>query len=173
MGTIRDITEQKQAETALRRAQKMDAVGQLTGGIAHDFNNILSIILGNLTLLAPQLANNDKARKRVETIRKSAQRAADLTKQLLQFSRRKAAKVAVTDITQVIGEMEGLIARSVTPEIEIEQQFSQGPWLTEIDPGDFQDALLNLIINARDAMPCGGKLSIESANSTLDGPYCL
>jgi len=166
-----DITEQRQTEQSLRRAQKMEAIGQLTGGIAHDFNNILGIISGNLDLLKHQVTD-DKARKRVETIKGSAQRAADLTKQLLGFSRQQSTQRIRTDIRRVIRQMESLIASSLTPEIAVEQQFAEDLWQTEIDPGDFQDALLNLAINARDAMPDGGILTLEARNCTLDTAYC-
>jgi len=169
---VTDLSEQKIAEKALRRAQKMDALGQLTGGIAHDFNNILSIILGNLTLLKSSLNQDEKSYRRVKTVEKSARRAADLTKQLLGFSRRQAAKVSVTDINRVIGDMNNLIARSLTPEVNLQQKFADNLWLTQIDPGDFEDALLNLVFNARDAMPNGGNLIIESHNATLDEVYC-
>jgi len=163
-----DITKRKYTEQALRRSQKMDAIGQLTGGIAHDFNNILGIILGNIDLLKYQISDNTKALERLGAIEKSAQRAVTLTKQLLGFSCNQPAQTKVTDINQLIGDMGSLIRRSVTPEVEVEQQLSKGLWLTNIDPGDFQDALLNLIINARDAMPSGGQLIIETNNCHLD-----
>ncbi|NOR51991.1 MAG: PAS domain S-box protein, partial [Gammaproteobacteria bacterium] len=169
---VTDLTEQKIAERALRRAQKMDAVGQLTGGIAHDFNNILAIILGNLDLLKRQVASDDRALKRVESMKKAGQRAADLTKQLLGFSRSKAGQQTVTDINQVIGAMDSLISRMLTPEIEVKHLFADELWSTEIDPGDFEDALLNLSINARDAMAGHGQLTIETRNTTLDAIYC-
>lgn len=171
-GVLADITETKQTEQALRRAQKMDAVGQMAGGIAHDFNNILGIILGNVDLLEHQLSADSSTCKRVETIRRSAQRAADLTKQLLGFSRRQVTEAAVSDISRLIGEMGNLIARSVTPEVVVEHHFTEDLWHTEIDPGDFVDALLNLIINARDAMPDGGRLTLETHNQVLDNDFC-
>lgn len=172
IGTHTDITERKQIERVLRRSQKMDAIGQLTGGIAHDFNNILGIIIGNLSLLEGQVAADVKALKRVESINKAAQRAADLTKQLLGFSRTHAEKTAITNLNTVIGEMDSLTARSITPEVEVKYQLAENLWLTEIDPGDFQDALFNLIINARDAMPNGGQLTMTTANIILDASYC-
>ncbi len=161
-----------QAEQQLRQALKMDAVGQLTGGIAHDFNNILGIILGNLDLLKGDIPGEIDALRRIEAIQKSTQRAADLTKQLLGFSRRRATQVAVTDIQQTIQDMDSLIARSVIPHVEVELSFTEGLWLTEIDSGDFQDALLNLIINARDAMHGGGRLILKTTNKILDATYC-
>ncbi|RDH85491.1 MAG: PAS domain-containing sensor histidine kinase [endosymbiont of Escarpia spicata] len=168
---VTDLTGQKAAEQVLRRAQKMDAIGQLTGGIAHDFNNLLGIIIGNLDFLKRLVEDSDKSLKRVDSASKAALRAADLTRQLLGFSRKQSQETRPTDINQVIRDMESLIARSLTPEVEVELQLTDAPWLTHIDPGDLEDALLNLIINARDAMPQGGKLTIETANRQLDTAY--
>jgi len=167
-----DITENKKAEQALRRSQKMDALGQLTGGIAHDFNNILNIILGNLEQLKQQVLNDEKAQLRVQNIHKSTMRAAELTRQLLSFSRHQAENVTTTNINQLIKEMGNLIAHSVTPQVEIEWHLAKDLWSTEIAPGDFEDSLLNLVINARDALTGSGWLSIETANTTLDDNYC-
>ena len=171
-GSLEDITERKTVETALRRAQKMDAIGQLTGGIAHDFNNILGIILGNLELLSDLVKQNDAAQTRVETVRKSAQRAADLTRQLLNVSRKHAAHVEIVDINHKIIAMKQLIEHSVTPEVELEQQLSEDIWLTGIDSGDFEDTLINLVLNARDAMKGRGRLTLETNNIELDRAYC-
>ncbi len=171
VATFLDITERLKNEESLRRAQKMEAVGQLTGGIAHDFNNLLGIILGNLDFLQRMVLDNENAKKRIHTTQKAALRAADLTKQLLGFSRREPKNISATDLNQVILAMESFIARSVTPEVEVEFQFSNELWTTEIDKGDLQNALLNLILNARDAMPDGGKLTIETSNQVLDAIY--
>ena len=168
----KEMAGREKAEAAQRCSQKMDAIGQLTGGIAHDFNNILAIILGNLEILDEQIAADDKALKRIDAMRKASLRAADLTKQLLSFSRSRATQQAVTDINQVINEMESLIAHSLTPEVEMEHHFADKLWLTEIDPGDFKDTLLNLSINARDAMAGHGHLIFETRNTTLDANYC-
>jgi PAS domain S-box-containing protein len=173
LGVARDITERRRSEQALLNAQKMEAVGQLTGGIAHDFNNILAIIIGNLSMLKRQLLADDKASKRIGAIQKSAQRAADLTRQLLSFSRNKAEKQVVTDINSVLIEMDSLIVHSVTPAIEVKHKFAKDLWLSEIDPGDFQDVVINLIINARDAMSGSGQLILQTANCTLDEKMCL
>ncbi|NOR52386.1 MAG: transporter substrate-binding domain-containing protein [Gammaproteobacteria bacterium] len=169
---VEDITERRNSEEALRRSQKMEAIGQLTGGIAHDFNNILGVILGNLDLLERQLKPDEKSRKRVESMKKAGQRAVNLTKQLLNFSSRQAAQLAITDINRVIVGMDSLITRSITPEVEVEYLFDDNLWLSQIDPGDFEDALLNLVINARDAMAGQGHLRIETHNATLDVAYC-
>jgi len=164
----RDITEEHAMEEQLRRVQKMDAVGQLTGGIAHDFNNILGIVLGNLSLLERRINNDEDALKRVKTIKKSAERAAALTKQLLSFSRKQDARLSIVDANQVITGMDNLIARSLTPEIEIEYVSTEEIWSIEVDSGGLEDVLLNLVINARDAMPKGGKLTIETCNFICD-----
>lgn len=166
--TFLDISERLKSEESLRRAQKMEAIGQLTGGIAHDFNNLLGIILGNLELLEHHIEDNDQVRKRVETIEKSAQRAADLTKQLLRFSRRESTNVAVVDLNQVIRGMEDLIARSVTPAVQVKLELAEQLWPAEIDRGDLQDAMMNLILNARDAMSGGGELTLATVNSTIE-----
>ncbi len=167
-----DITDLKKQEEQVRRSQKMDVIGQLAGGIAHDFNNVLTIIMGNLELLKRQVADNDKTLKRVESIGKAGQRAVDLTKQLLSFSRNQPTVKTVTDINQLINEMESLIVRAVTPEVKVVAQYADNLWLTQIDPGNFEDSLLNLCINARDAMAGHGHLAIETRNVTLDTNYC-
>jgi len=172
IGIARDITNERAIEQQLRHAQKMDAVGQMAGGIAHDFNNILGIILGNIELLKGYVSDNDGVIKRVKAIEKSAQRAAGLTKQLLGFSRREPALVESVDINQLLGGMKDLVRRSVTPQIEVEFQFSDDLWLTSIDSGDFHDAVLNLSLNARDAMEGHGQLLLETDNTELDRAYC-
>ncbi len=164
-----DISERIKAEKQLRRTQKMDAIGQLTGGIAHDFNNILGIISGNMSLLARQLNAgqqelDEKVLKRIDTIQYSTQRAIDLTRQLLNFSRSEATSVKEVDINQQINDMQHLFAHSLTPQIELEYILAEDLWTTEIDPGDFGDSLLNLLLNARDAMKGSGKIIIESRN---------
>ena len=173
LGVARDITERRRSEQALLNAQKMEAVGQLTGGIAHDFNNILAIIIGNLSMLKRQLLADDKASKRIGAIQKSAQRAANLTRQLLSFSRNKAEQQVVTDINSVLNDMDSLIVHSVTPAIEVKHELAKDLWLSEIDPGDFQDVVINLIINARDAMSGSGQLILQTSNCTLDEKMCV
>lgn len=167
-----EITERKKAEEVIRRSQKMDAIGQLTGGIAHDFNNLLGIILGNLELLKQQINGNEKAVKRIQTINEAGFRAAQLTSQLLNYSRREAAQVSVIDINLIISEMVEFISRSLTPQIEINYKISNDLWLTKIDPGDFKDALLNLCINARDSMAGVGEITVNTRNIDLDEASC-
>ena len=171
-GISTDITERKRLEEQVRRSQKMDAVGQMAGGIAHDFNNILAIILGNADLLALQKTNDSSSLKRVKTIHHTALRGAELTRQLLGFSRQKIRQTEIINANQLIGELDELIGRSITPQVEVRHHFADNLWLTKISPGDFQDALLNLIINARDAMTGKGKLNIDTRNTTLDDSFC-
>ena len=167
-----DITERKEAELALRRSQKMDALGQLTGGIAHDFNNILNIILGNVEMLKKQGLDNDKSRQRIHNIHKSTIRAAELTRQLLSFSAHQVENETIININQLIKEMKSMIAHSITPQVEIEWLLAKDLWLTEITPGDFDDTLLNLVINARDAMSGSGRITIKTVNTSLDDNDC-
>lgn len=172
-GYFFDITNDKQTEDLLRRAQKMDAIGQLAGGIAHDFNNILAIITGNLALLEHQITVDNKIQDRIDIIKHSSERAITLTKQLLGFSRREAVSVKATDVNKVITNMGSLITQSLTPQIDVAYHCKKNLWETEIDRGDFEDVLLNLVLNARDAMAGRGILTIETHNTTLDDNYCL
>ncbi len=164
-------TERLSAETALRRSQKMDAIDQLSGGIAHDFNNQLGIILGYLDFLKKHTSDDEKSSRWVEIASNATLRCTDLTRQLLSFSRTQSNEKVVVEINTKIKEMETMLARSVTPAIDIQYVLDEKLWLTEIDPGEFQDAILNMVINARDAMPSGGKLLIETSNKTLDTEY--
>jgi len=170
-GNIDLLQGKAQAEEALRRSQKMEAIGQLSGGIAHDFNNQLGIIIGYLDFLKDYAANDDKPSKWIDTATRAANRCIDLTRQLLVFSRRQAREKTVVNLNATIKELETMIARSVTPEVEVQYFLADDPWQTEINLGEFQDALLNLVINARDAMPGGGKLLIETSNKHLDEGY--
>jgi len=172
VGSHSDISQRKLTEQALRRSQKMDAIGQLTGGIAHDFNNILGIVLGHLSLLQRQLKNADeKTIDRLDTIQTATKRAVTLTQQLLSFSRQKPSQIKTCDINQSIKDMTSLISQSVTPKIDVQYRFSEDLWLTDIDPGDFSDSVLNLVINARDAMAKEGRLIIETRNHRLDDTF--
>jgi len=168
---FRDVTQQYQTEEALRRSQKMEAIGQLSGGVAHDFNNQLGIIIGYLDFLKNYTADDKKAHQWVTTAIQATLRCMELTRQLLAFSRRQARGKTVVDLNRVFRELETMIARSVTPEVEVQYFPAADLWLTEINPGEFHDAVLNLILNARDAMPDGGKLLIETGNKTLDADY--
>ncbi len=172
-GTISsDITARKSIEQSLRQSKKLEAVGQLTGGIAHDFNNILGVILGNVELLQTNKEFSDKDKKRLESISRAGNRAAYLVNQLLGFSRFKPMKQAITNIEIIIEEMDKLISSSLTEQIEITKRFEDGLWLSLLDPSDLQDAIINLLFNARDAMPNGGQITLELHNCILDSEFC-
>jgi PAS domain S-box-containing protein len=158
------------AEEALRQSQKMEAVGQLTGGIAHDFNNLLTGIIGSLELLGVRIAQGRLADVERYSLaaQGAAKRAASLTHRLLAFSRRQTLDPKPTDMNRLITSMEDLIRRTIGPAIELETVTAGGLWPTLVDPNQLENALLNLCINARDAMPDGGRLTIESGNRWLD-----
>lgn len=165
---FRDVTQQYQVEEALRRSQKMDAIGQLSGGIAHDFNNQLSVIIGYLDFLNSEFSETDKPYKWVQTATKATLRCIDLTSQLLSFSRRQAVDKSIIDLNTVFEELQSMIARSVTAEIDVQYFLAENLWLAETNVGEFQDSIINLVINARDAMPHGGKIVIETRNKFID-----
>jgi PAS domain S-box-containing protein len=175
--TGRDITEAKerqaqlaQAQEALRQSQKMEAVGQLTGGIAHDFNNLLVGVTGSLELLEEALDQGrvDEARPYIAAAQASARRAATLTQRLLAFSRRQTLDPKPTDVAALIAGLEDLMRRTVGPGVELLVVGEDDLWRTQIDPSQLENALLNLAINARDAMPDGGRITIKSTNLSLD-----
>ncbi|MBO6520684.1 MAG: PAS domain S-box protein [Rhodospirillales bacterium] len=168
VGSINDLSDAKALEQQLRRAQKMEAIGQLTGGIAHDFNNLLGIIIGNLDLVQSKLDANDKNLQRIERSIKAAERGAALTGRLLNFSRQKAESTEIIDVNQVIEDLRELIQRSITSGVEIELLLGNVLVPVNINRSDFEDALINLVINARDAMPEGGVLTIETKISRID-----
>ncbi|MGK2910637.1 MAG: ATP-binding protein, partial [Sphingobium sp.] len=165
------IAERVQAEEALRQAQKMEAVGQLTGGIAHDFNNLLAGISGGLEIIERRLSQGrtEGIERFIAGAQTSAQRAAALTQRLLAFSRRQTLDPKPTDVNRLIVGMEDLIRRTIGPSINLEVVGAAGLWPTKVDPTQLESALLNLTINARDAMPEGGRITIETANKWLDG----
>ncbi len=165
------ILEKDLAEEALRRSQKMEAIGRLSGGIAHDFNNQLGIIIGYLDLLKDYAGNDEKPGQWVDTAARATMRCTDLTRQLLALSRHRKKKETALNLNSTLKEVETMIKRSVTPEVEVHYFLTDDLWLTEIDSGEFQDAILNIVINARDAMPGGGRLLIETTNKHLDANY--
>ena len=163
-GISTDITERKQAEERLRQAQKMEAVGQLTGGIAHDFNNLLAIILGNAELLKEGLGD---VAALADNVILAANRGGELTHQLLAFSRRQPLMPQITDFDDLIAGMADMFRRTLGETIEIQTRDTPGLWPIEVDPGQSENAILNLVINARDAMANGGLLRIETANISM------
>jgi PAS domain S-box-containing protein len=171
VGSSRDVTERDQAEDQLRRAQRMEAIGHLTGGVAHDFNNLLQVIRGNLELIAPDLAGRPTAAQRLRNALHGADRAAQLTRQLLAFARRQPLEPRVVNLGRMVGEMADMLRRMLGEAIDVETIVAKNLWNTLADPAQVESALLNLAINARDAMPQGGRLTIEVANATLDADY--
>jgi len=167
---LREQQRLREAEEALRQSQKMEAVGQLTGGIAHDFNNLLTGIIGSLELLQTRLGQGriKEIDRYVTAAQGAARRAAALTHRLLAFSRRQTLDPKPTDLNRLVMGMEELVRRTVGPEIALEVVTAGGLWPTLIDASQLENALLNLCINARDAMPGGGRLTIETANRWLD-----
>jgi PAS domain S-box-containing protein len=166
----RDITEDLRLEEMLRQSQKMEAVGQLTGGLAHDFNNLLTGISGALELVRTRLAQGrvEDVAKFIMAAENAATRAAALTHRLLAFSRRQTLAPRPTDVRQLITGMEDMINRTVGPTIDLEVVNGLGLWPSLIDPSQLENAILNLCLNARDAMPDGGKITIETGNRWLD-----
>lgn len=160
-----DITEMKQAEDQLRQSQKMEAVGQLTGGVAHDFNNLLGVIMGNVELLSDTVGTNDK---QIQSVIRAANRGAELTQRLLAFSRQQPLQPQAIDLGKLVASMIDLLSRTLGERIEIEVRSAPALSRALADPGQVENALLNLAINARDAMPDGGKLIIETANAAPD-----
>jgi len=166
-----EASEREVAERALRQSQKLEALGKLTGGVAHDFNNLLQVVSGNLQLLSRDVAGNDRAEKRVENAMAGVTRGAKLASQLLAFGRRQPLEPKVVNLGRLVRNMDDLLRRAIGEDIEIETVVSGGLWNTLIDPGQIENAILNLAINARDAMPDGGRLTIEASNAFLDDEY--
>jgi PAS domain S-box-containing protein len=168
----RDMTEHRAMQEQLHQAQKMEAVGQLTGGVAHDFNNLLTVILGNLeTLQRGSELDGPRRHRAVEQATHAARRAAALTGKLLAFARRQPLDPKATDVNRMVAGMTDLIRRTLPESIAIETVLGAGLWRVEIDPHQLENALLNLAVNARDAMPEGGSLMIETSNTQIDAAY--
>ncbi|MDP1963627.1 MAG: PAS domain S-box protein [Reyranella sp.] len=167
----RDMTEYDRTEGQLRQAQKMEMMGQLTGGVAHDFNNILMVILANVDALEEDEELAPALRDRIEDIAKATERAADLTRQLLAFSRKQALQPRRTDVNLLVVTTGKLLQRTLGEQIEIDFSLADDLWSAAIDRAQLESALVNLSLNARDAMPDGGRLLIETANKTLDEDY--
>ena len=162
-----DITEYKRTADQLRQAQKMEAVGQLTGGVAHDFNNLLAVILGNAELAESQFGDRGLLSDYLATVSRAADRGAELTQRLLAFSRQQALRPKKVDIAALAGSMTALLRRTLGETITIETRAGADIWAVEADPGQLEAAVLNLAINARDAMPGGGRLTIAARNARI------
>jgi PAS domain S-box-containing protein len=161
-----DVTEQRNTEAQLRQSQRLEAVGQMTGGIAHDFNNLLTIIIGNTDLI--EETEDESLRALAKMAREAAERAAELTRRLLAFSRKQPLDPKAIDINVLISNMDGLIRRAIGGQLEIKTVLGDDLWHVYVDPSQLENALLNLAINARDAMPNGGHLTIETGNIRMD-----
>src|SRR5437016_554922 len=173
LGIGRDVTERLGLEQQLRQAQKMEAVGRLAGGIAHDFNNILTAITGHADLLLEDLGHHDPRRTDVDEIRRSAERAAGLTRQLLAFSRQQVLQPKVVDLNALVLDMDKLLRRLIGEDVELATVLDPTLGHVTADPGQLEQVIVNLAVNARDAMPQGGKLTLETCNIDLDSSYTL
>jgi len=167
----RAIGERQRLQAELRQAQKMEAVGQLAGGVAHDFNNLLSIILSYSVLVAQTMAPDDPARADVDEIRLAGERGAALTRQLLAFSRQQVLQPQILNLNEIVGGMEKLLRRLIGEDVELLVHMTPGLDDVRVDPGQIEQVIMNLAVNARDAMPGGGRLTIETANIELDASY--
>ncbi|HWD58540.1 MAG TPA: CHASE3 domain-containing protein [Stellaceae bacterium] len=169
--TLLDVTDRRKTEEILAQAQKLEALGRMTGGVAHDFNNLLTVIIGGLGLLRGSIAGDTAARQRVDMMSSAAERATRLIRQLLAFARRQPLQPDVVNLGPAIQEALPLIRRAVGENVTVEWVTGAGLWNTTVDATEFQAAVLNLAINGRDAMPAGGKLTIELGNAALDDAY--
>jgi signal transduction histidine kinase len=169
---VAEVQRREETEMRLRQAQKMEAVGQLTGGVAHDFNNLLTVITGSLSMLQRRLLEgNARDLRLVESALEGARRAAALTHRLLAFSRQQPLDPKPLELNRLVAGMSELLRRTLGEQIEIETVLAGGLWRAIADPNELENAVLNLAVNARDAMPEGGKLTIETANTALDEAY--
>lgn len=162
-----DITERKQLEGHLRKSQKMEAVGELAGGIAHDFNNLLGVIIGNLDLMKRKVEDGGKLQKQLEKAQNAALRGSSLTRRLLNFSHQAPEAGSPANVNKIIRSLEDLVGKSLTSKISLGIDLADDLWMVELNTGDFEDTLINFSLNARDAMPNGGQLFVETKNKTI------
>ena len=170
-GIARDVTERINLESQLRQSQKLEGVGQLAGGIAHDFNNLLTVILGRSQMLQKKLGETSPLQRDVDLIHKTAERAASLTRQLLAFSRKQLLQPRVVDLNTIVTDMGKMLQRLIGEQIELITVLNPDLGRVKVDPGQMEQVILNLAVNARDAMPQGGKLTIETGDAVLDETY--
>src|SRR5947209_20362015 len=164
-----EVRRREETEEQLRQSQKMEAIGRLTGGLAHDFNNLMTIVTGSLDLLNRRLASDDpRLKKLVDNAMEGARRASSLTRQLLAFARRQPLDPKPTDINRLVSDVSTLLRGTLGETIAIETVLGGGPWPANIDAHQLERAIVNLALNSRDAMPNGGRLTIETANARLD-----
>ena len=165
----RDITEMKRMEERLLQSHKMEAVGRLAGGVAHDFNNLLTVITGFGDLLLSRMEKDDPRRKEAEEIRKAGDRAAALTRQLLAFSRRQVLQPEVVDLNRIVRDLGAMLGRLIGEDTGLETSLDAGLGRVKVDPGQIEQVVVNLVVNARDAMPGGGKVTIRTGNVVTEG----
>jgi two-component system cell cycle sensor histidine kinase/response regulator CckA len=168
---IHDVTALRRTEEQLRQSQKMEAVGRLAGGVAHDFNNVLSVILGYGEMLLADMKPGEPMRADVEEIRRAGKRAADLTRQLLMFSRQHVIEPRVLDLNEVLTSMDKMLQRILGADVDLVSRATQPLGRVRVDPSSMEQVIMNLAVNARDAMPTGGKLTMETNNVVLDEAY--
>ena len=171
-GICEDITERKNLEDQLRQAQKMEAIGRLAGGVAHDFNNLLTIITGYSQLAIERLSGNKRVSEFVEEVKDAGERAATLTRQLLAFSRRQILQPCLLDMNSVVSNVEKMLRRLIGEDVDLIASLAPDLGTVRADPGQIEQVIMNLAVNARDAMPKGGKLTIATANANLDESQC-
>jgi PAS domain S-box-containing protein len=171
LAILRDVTDRKELERQLQQAQKMEAVGRLASGIAHDFNNLLSVILGYGSLVLGRLAADNAVRGKVQEIIRAGERVASLTRQLLMFSRKQVLEPRVLDLNRVVADLENMIRRLIGEDIDMKVALAKDLGCVRADPGQIEQVLMNLAVNACDAMPSGGKLTIETDDAVLDETY--
>jgi PAS domain S-box-containing protein len=170
-GTIEDFTERRRLEEQFRQAQKMEAVGRLAAGVAHDFNNLLTVVIGYSDLLLQRLSADDGIRRRMEEIKKAGERGSWLTRQLLAFSRKQVLKPQVLDLNSLLTNVDQMLRRVIGEDVELVTHVPPGLGRVKADPGQIEQVIMNLAVNARDAMPRGGQLTLEAANAELDSSY--
>ena len=170
LAVFRDVTQRHQLEEQLRQAQKIEAVGRLAGGVAHDFNNLLNVITGYGQMLFRRLSDGPE-REKTRAILQAADRAAGLTRQLLAFSRKQVLEPKVLDLNVVVAGMDEMLRRLIGEDIELQAELAPGLGRTRADPGQLEQVLMNLVVNARDAMPRGGRVTLETANAEMDESY--
>jgi two-component system, cell cycle sensor histidine kinase and response regulator CckA len=168
---FQDVTERKQLEGQLRQAQKMEAIGRLAGGVAHDFNNVLTAIFGYVDILREEIPADSPAQQDLAEVRKASERAASLTKQLLAFSRQQVLEPVVLEPNALVEDLEKMLHRLIGEDMELQLSLAEDTGNVRTDPGQLQQVLMNLVVNARDAMPTGGRLIIETANADLSEQY--
>ncbi len=170
-GVLLDITERKNLELQFHQSQKMEAIGRLAGGIAHDFNNLLTVITGYSQLLLDRISHDDANRNDLDEIKRAGRRATILTQQLLAFSRRQVLMPKVLDLNGIISGMDQMLQRLIGVDVHLVTILESGLWAVKADPGQVEQVLMNLVVNARDAMPQGGKVTIETSNLEVREPY--